>query len=41
MHVFVTGGSRYIGRAVVADLVAAGHEVTGLMLRKPIGSKVS
>ncbi|WP_328462199.1 SDR family oxidoreductase [Streptomyces sp. NBC_00448] len=30
MHVFVTGGSGLTGPTVVAELVAAGHKVTGL-----------
>ena len=30
MHIFVTGGSGQTGPAVVAELIAAGHDVTGL-----------
>jgi nucleoside-diphosphate-sugar epimerase len=30
MHVFVTGGSGLTGPAIVAELIAAGHAVTGL-----------
>ncbi len=30
MHVFVTGGSGWIGRGLVPELIAAGHSVTGL-----------
>jgi uncharacterized protein YbjT (DUF2867 family) len=30
MHVFVTGGSGLTGPAVISELIAAGHTVTGL-----------
>ncbi len=34
MKIFVTGGTGYIGRAVVSELVGAGHEVVGLTRRE-------
>jgi nucleoside-diphosphate-sugar epimerase len=30
MHIFVTGGTGHAGSYVIPDLIAAGHEVTGL-----------
>jgi uncharacterized protein YbjT (DUF2867 family) len=30
MNVFVTGGTGHIGSYIIPDLIAAGHEVTGL-----------
>src|SRR6478735_2762265 len=30
MHIFITGGSGWIGSAAAAELIAAGHEITGL-----------
>ncbi len=41
MHVFITGGSGYIGQAVVEALVAEGHEVEALVRASADASVVS
>ncbi|MFI7609272.1 SDR family oxidoreductase [Micromonospora sp. NPDC049366] len=40
MHVFVTGGSGQTGPTVVADLLAAGHTVTGLARSEASATKL-
>src|ERR1700694_3323152 len=38
MHIFVTGASGLIGRALVPALLEAGHAVTALSRKAPAGS---
>jgi nucleoside-diphosphate-sugar epimerase len=41
MHVFVTGGTGHIGSYIIPDLIAAGHEVTGLARSDTAAAAVS
>lgn len=41
MHVFVTGGTGHSGPYIISDLIAAGHEVTGLARSDTAASSIS
>ena len=41
MHVFVTGGTGHSGPYIISDLIAAGHEVTGLARSDAAASAIS
>jgi nucleoside-diphosphate-sugar epimerase len=41
MHIFLTGGTGYVGSAVLGDLVSAGHTVTALVRNDDKAAQVS
>lgn len=40
MNIFVTGGTGFIGTALIENLIQSGHQVTGLARSEKISRKI-